>query len=202
MIAEGVRHYRTKLGLSAQQVANQCEAAGYPIPRSVIANLESGRRESVSIAEWLVLSMVLEIPPLLLLYPVGRTVHNIEALPGVEMTPWDAVQLAESGQGRDKTIRLYREHDNCIALWRRAGDVIRKYESLLAYPNPPTTMDEIRRDKVIQEQNRRQLLRTLNYIRTRIRHIDLIPPDLPVALQHLDDEPAVETDAELLDFPQ
>ena len=35
--------------VSAQELANRMTAAGYPIKRSVIANLESGRREEISV---------------------------------------------------------------------------------------------------------------------------------------------------------
>lgn len=35
--------------VSAQELAERMSAAGYPIKRSVIANLESGRREEVSV---------------------------------------------------------------------------------------------------------------------------------------------------------
>ncbi|MEU5772634.1 hypothetical protein ABZ819_04930 [Streptomyces venezuelae] len=35
--------------MSAQRLAEQMTAAGYPIKRSVIANVESGRREEISV---------------------------------------------------------------------------------------------------------------------------------------------------------
>lgn len=48
VIAE-LRALRRELKVSAQQLADRMTEAGYPIKRSVIANLESGRRAEVSI---------------------------------------------------------------------------------------------------------------------------------------------------------
>lgn len=48
VIAE-LRALRKELKVSAQQLADRMTEAGYPVKRSVIANLESGRRAEVSI---------------------------------------------------------------------------------------------------------------------------------------------------------
>lgn len=48
VIAE-LRTLRKELRVSAQQLADRMTEAGYPVKRSVIANLESGRRAEVSI---------------------------------------------------------------------------------------------------------------------------------------------------------
>lgn len=67
--------------MSAQQLSNRCAELGYPIPRSTITNLEIGRKESVSLQEVVVLAKALDIPPLQLVYPLGRD-RTIEVLPG------------------------------------------------------------------------------------------------------------------------
>ncbi|MEU1723670.1 helix-turn-helix transcriptional regulator [Nonomuraea sp. NPDC005692] len=89
MIAGEVRRHRQRRGLSAQQLADACEEAGFPIARSVLANFENGRRPTVSVAEVVVLARVLRVPPILLLFPLGRT-EMIEMAPGVDATVWDA----------------------------------------------------------------------------------------------------------------
>src|SRR6266516_5250756 len=64
-IAREIRRHRRALGLSAQKLADRCEQLGFAVPRSVIANLENGYREALSVAELLVLAFALDIPPAL-----------------------------------------------------------------------------------------------------------------------------------------
>ncbi|MFW5415717.1 helix-turn-helix transcriptional regulator [Nocardiopsis sp. CNT-189] len=90
-VGREVRRYRKKQGMSAEQLAQKCTAAGLPMKRPVIANLESGRRPTVSLAELLILGKVLEVPPLLLIFPVGRTTVT-EVVPGREAPTWLAAK--------------------------------------------------------------------------------------------------------------
>jgi transcriptional regulator with XRE-family HTH domain len=55
--------------------------------RTVIANLENGRRETLSVAELLILAAALDIPPTLLISAVGLE-PTVNILPGVEETTW------------------------------------------------------------------------------------------------------------------
>jgi transcriptional regulator with XRE-family HTH domain len=88
LIAREVRRYREGQGqrprMSAQQLADRTEELGMPIPRSVLANLESGRRETVSVAEVLVLAAALNVAPVELICPVGFD-KETEMLPGRAM---------------------------------------------------------------------------------------------------------------------
>lgn len=60
MIGENLKKFRTEVGLSAQKLSDTTNELGYHIPRNAIANLENGRRETVSIQELEVLSEALE----------------------------------------------------------------------------------------------------------------------------------------------
>lgn len=95
-IAAEVRRHRQLRGMSAQQVADRCEELGMLVPRSVIANLESGRRTTVTVAELLVLAEALHVPPAQLVFPVGYQ-EKVEALPGREVSPIRAVQWFSGG---------------------------------------------------------------------------------------------------------
>lgn len=75
--------------MSAQKLSDRCAELGHPIARSVIANLESGRRGSVTVAELTILGAALDVPPALLLYDLRRQAE-VEALPGKRSTPWTA----------------------------------------------------------------------------------------------------------------
>jgi transcriptional regulator with XRE-family HTH domain len=90
-IAAEVRRHRVERGMSAQQLSDACAELGLPIARAVLANLESGRRGTVSVPELFVLAKALGVPPLMLLFPVGRS-EFMEVLPGREMDTWAAAK--------------------------------------------------------------------------------------------------------------
>lgn len=76
-IAARVRKLREQQGMSAQRLGERLQEVGLPWNRSVVANLESGRRPNVSVEEWLALAYVLQVAPLNLLLPIDD-----------EMTPY------------------------------------------------------------------------------------------------------------------
>ncbi|MGW6889170.1 helix-turn-helix domain-containing protein [Streptomyces chartreusis] len=87
-----VRRRRKELRWSAQDLADRCEEIGYPIPRNVIANMESGRRAVLPLVEVMVLAKALRMSPIGLLYPVGY-VDEVRQLPYEDPRPtWDALQ--------------------------------------------------------------------------------------------------------------
>lgn len=91
-IAVQVRLKRKALGWSAQALANRCDAAGFPIPRSTIAKLESGRRDSISIAELMILARALGVAPIDLICPPetrGRVwITPVELLRSLDARLW------------------------------------------------------------------------------------------------------------------
>ncbi|MFD0393285.1 helix-turn-helix domain-containing protein [Streptomyces nogalater] len=60
-VAQEVRRHRQRLGVSAQQLSERCAELGMPIQRSVLANMESGRRSTVTVAEVLILAAALDV---------------------------------------------------------------------------------------------------------------------------------------------
>lgn len=90
-IAAQVKRTRTERKLSAQQLSDACAKLGLEMPRSVLADLENGRRAHVSVAELLVLARALDVPPLLLVFPVG-TDEETEILPGADRAPFRGAQ--------------------------------------------------------------------------------------------------------------
>jgi transcriptional regulator with XRE-family HTH domain len=116
VIAGEVRRYRRQRGLSAQQLADRCAELGMPIQRSVLANLENGRRPTVTVAELLVLAAALSVEPVLLVFPVGHQAVS-RFLPAKSATTWSAAQwfagraalpVSPSAQpGRDEARRRF-----------------------------------------------------------------------------------------------
>ena len=69
-IAWQIRRRRKAIGWSARDLSAACDGYGYNIPRTVIADLENGRRQSISVPELLTLSWALKVPPIDLVYPL------------------------------------------------------------------------------------------------------------------------------------
>ena len=83
-IGASIRQARDGRGMSAQQVADKTASLGYPVSRSQIANYESGRKQSLDIAELLVIAATLDVPPVSLLLG-GHPDRDVEVLPGQTM---------------------------------------------------------------------------------------------------------------------
>lgn len=102
IVARRLPVLRERHGWSAQQLADRCAEAGWPeLNRAIIANIESGRRRSISIDEVLLLAMVLDVTPVHLMDPepesAGLPVGNQIIEPDFAR-PWLAGQALLSDQ--------------------------------------------------------------------------------------------------------
>ncbi len=68
-IAGAIKDARDTKNMSAQQLADETKRLGYPISRSQIANYESGRKQSLDVAELLVIAAALDTAPVCLVFP-------------------------------------------------------------------------------------------------------------------------------------
>src|SRR5262245_32781047 len=90
---DAVRERRKGLNLTASEVARRTAMLGYPVSRGAIAKIESNLRSGkVDVAELLVLSAALDIPPVLLLFPEFSTNGSVEVLPGIVTSQDEAVR--------------------------------------------------------------------------------------------------------------
>ncbi|MYV52650.1 helix-turn-helix transcriptional regulator [Streptomyces sp. SID3212] len=116
-VAAEVRRRRKELGWSAQELADACADLGHPIPRNVIANMESGRRSTLPLVDLIVLAAALDTSPTLLLHPLGYATH-IQKLPFTEpVTTWEALlwftgEASESLGTEDQMLRNFRAHQH------------------------------------------------------------------------------------------
>lgn len=120
-----------------QRLADRTDELGMPIPRSVLANLESGRRETVSIAEVFVLAAALNVSPIELMCPVGFD-KQLEVLPGQEVDPLVAMRWI-TGEWTDVTAD---------AAWRM--------------PSPPSTSAEQSSPYLVKQHDE-----LINHLRTQ-----------------------------------
>jgi transcriptional regulator with XRE-family HTH domain len=121
-IAREVRRHRQAKGWSAQQLADKTAEQGLPIQRSVIANLESGRRTTVNVAEVLILARALEVPPGALIFPVGHAQH-VEYLPGCVAEPMWAFEWL--------TGRAFPSQEATDAFPQTAVGMVRRHGELM-----------------------------------------------------------------------
>jgi transcriptional regulator with XRE-family HTH domain len=178
--------------MSAQQLSDRCGELGLPIARSVLANFESGRRPTLSVAELLVLAEALDVPPTSLVFPVGYT-RTVEVLPGVDCDTYRAanwwagvggwVGMSEpDGHIERVGVVLYDEH----------ADLVREVEA-----NRMTARMRLEeaarldkeRDKDLraalfelsEAANERagQAEEVVNEIRAEMRRRGFMPPELP-----------------------
>lgn len=150
-IADEVKRRRTELGWSAQKLSGECAALGFDFPRSTLADLESGRRKQISVPELIALAAALHVPPLLLVYPVGRQ-GETEALPGITRPafrtaewfsgaaflpgPDDAgvvTKITSDVEWPGQALVLYREHDRAFNAEQEALDGARTGPNVTAW---------------------------------------------------------------------
>lgn len=73
MIGQNLKRLRQRAGISAQDLSRRClEQVGYEVPRNSITNLENGRKEQISVQEILTLAIALDLPPVVLLFPLDE----------------------------------------------------------------------------------------------------------------------------------
>lgn len=78
--------------MTAQELADKLRASGVPWDRGTVTKLETGRRQGVSVTEWLALARALDVAPVHLLIPLeDRALFQVtpnEALPAHRVRPW------------------------------------------------------------------------------------------------------------------
>jgi transcriptional regulator with XRE-family HTH domain len=192
--AANVKRYRMLRGWTQPQLAERCKAAGLDWDRSIIANIEAGRRASVSLQEILALAYVFTVPPVLMIFPLGL-VNEVEVPPGRVVETWHAtrwftgeataVELVDRQPGETvdevqvrvdaytagkAPITLFRAHDLRLEVYELAVDD--------AAQSPESRHEQQRAQKA---------LRDLRAVRADIRRHGLRPPELPADMKHVDD---------------
>ncbi|NYI03420.1 helix-turn-helix domain-containing protein [Allostreptomyces psammosilenae] len=198
-VAGRIRRLRKERGLTGEGLAEACSALGVPVPRNVIANLETGRRTTIDLPELLVLARALEVPPITLLFPLGET-PTVTVLPGWDVPVWDAVAWFTGEEPLDEAppkgsprevLETFRAHADAVAVamtsTRQAQDRRRR---------ATTTLDPDRRAALLATAAQYEELaltdcRELKAARAAMRQRGLTPPALPTELAFID-----ETEAE------
>lgn len=159
-----------------------------PVPRSVLANLENGRREDISVAELLVVAYALKIAPIQLIVSLGQA-DKVEIFPRQEIEPWaawrwfvgfarlsngpDGLELDQNGD--DEIVPLFAHHSELEDQWFDIGP---REWILDSDGHLIETTAELKSG----------VAKRLRELRSRMRSLGLTPPILPPELVHVDRE--------------
>jgi hypothetical protein len=213
-VGQGVAHYRGQARdvrggkLTAQALADRCAGLGLPMDRTVIAKLEKGTRQTITVGELVVLARALNIPPVQLLFPLGRAAET-EIFPGESVDTWDALKWFTGEQDvipaspMDNEIKtqdtegvgFFRDHDRLVETWwdyRNRLSIIAgtRDESLRRFRSEadPDSVD----DTIVQLTSRR--LREVEFdlrgLRERMRSAGFEPPALGPSTSFLAELPS------------
>ncbi|MBW5252060.1 helix-turn-helix transcriptional regulator [Streptomyces sp. P01-B04] len=189
-VAGEVRRRRKEMGWSAQELADRCEQLGHPIPRNVIANMESGRRAGLPLVDVLVLAAALETYPACLIFPVGY-VEETQELPFQSLVPtWDALRRFSGEQevfGRD--LGLVPDFEAHTSLVRTALAALDEEEQARFAAKTATSraqQEEAERKRTEYADQAISAKYKLRHLRRDLLDDGAIPPDLPPALHDVD----------------
>lgn len=200
-VAAQLRRYRAERGISAQRLSDRCAELGFPIPRPVLSNLENGRRESVTLAELLVLAAALEIPPVELIIPIGHE-KQVEILPDTVVPTWTAARWVRGDREPDwfdrppldfsenVAIDLFVTHQSLIDAWRLTAGVtlrISEVQANQALDTAVAAQIAVNKEtfRAAADRGEQELMR----FRAKMHQRGLIPPPLPAELAHLEKRP-------------
>ncbi|MDJ0004797.1 helix-turn-helix transcriptional regulator [Rhodococcus fascians] len=121
-VAGEVRRLRGKdhSALSAAKLADRTEEIGYGISRSVVADLETGRKKSIDVPELLVLAAALGVSPAQLVFP-DLPKGKVEVLPGLDQESHDALRWFSGEAGLMKPSNGWTdpETQQPVEMWAR-----------------------------------------------------------------------------------
>ncbi|MGI5214947.1 helix-turn-helix domain-containing protein [Plantactinospora sp. CA-290183] len=190
VIAGEVKRHRQARSMSAQQLADACAELGHPIARSVLANLENGRRPTISVPELLVLALALQVPPMLLIVPLGHA-ESVEVAPGVAVPATEAMRwirgeawvLKPPPEGADGSavVASFVTHHSELSRWEWA----RYYASRIRSGEIEGTEQEAERHDADAERS----LAHLENLRQLMRARGLTPPPAPEQLRLRESQP-------------
>lgn len=191
MVGAQVAALRKRAGMTREDLSRATIDMGWPLTVDMLINIETRRlrkgqvrAREITVDELVTLARILNVPPILLLFPVGTTAE-VEVGNGETAPVWHGVRWFV-GEARLDGAPI--DHDPGAAplvLYRRHADAIRDYDAgqdaitALFAENPigggrPATDDE---HAAIQRRERALL--ALHDVRAEMRRAQMALPDLP-----------------------
>lgn len=173
--------------LTAQALADRTAELGYPMDRSVIAKLEKGLRQTITVPDVLVLAQALEVSPLLLLLPLGEA-DSVEIRPGVEVATVDTLRwfLGERPLPGTRWEGLDTEDGSpTIASFQVHQQTVERFTGYRreALEGAKQGNDQVAEHFEKQAERAAEQLRSTRHL---MRARGLTPPPLPADLAHIE----------------
>jgi transcriptional regulator with XRE-family HTH domain len=189
-VAGEVRRRRKEMGWSAQELADRCEQLGHPIPRNVIANMESGRRANLPLVDVMVLAAALETYPVCLVFPVGY-VEETQELPFQHLVPtWDAMRRftgEEDVFGYDAgLVPDFEAHASLVSTALAALEEEERARFAAKTATSRAQQEEAERQRTLYSDQAISAKYRLRHLRRDLREDGATPPRLPPALGDID----------------
>ncbi|MFI9629179.1 helix-turn-helix domain-containing protein [Streptomyces sp. NPDC052042] len=201
-VAGEVRRRRKEMGWSAQDLADQCKQLGHPIPRNVIANMESGRRANLPLVDVMVLAAALETYPVCLIFPVGY-VDQTQELPFQDLVPtWDALRRFTGEQEVPMhdagLVPDFELHSSLVRTALAALDEEERARFAARTATNRAQQEEAERKRTKYADEVISAKYNLRHLRRDLRDEGATPPDLPPTLGDVD-PPETDTDTTMED---
>jgi transcriptional regulator with XRE-family HTH domain len=129
VVGEQLLRVRKHLGVTRKELAKTCkEDLDWPsLTEGVIGTIETGRRDKetgarkreVSVDEVAVIARALNVPPLLLITPLGYE-DTIEALPGKTVSTlhaykwWSGESILDGVSGPDPAVTTFKDYEQAV----------------------------------------------------------------------------------------
>ncbi|MFF8016141.1 helix-turn-helix domain-containing protein [Streptomyces sp. NPDC007929] len=189
-VAGEVRRRRKEMGWSAQDLAERCEQLGHPIPRNVIANMESGRRANLPLVDVMVLAAALETYPVCLIFPVGY-VEETQELPFQDLIPtWDALRRFTGEQEVPMhdpgLVPDFEHHASLVQTALAALDEEEQARFAAKAATSRAQQEEAERKRAKYADQAISAKYSLRHLRRELREEGATPPHLPPSLGDVD----------------
>ncbi|MFF5230320.1 helix-turn-helix domain-containing protein [Dactylosporangium sp. NPDC000521] len=200
VLARQLKAWREQRKISANELSRRTAELGFEVPRSVIANIETGRRDSIGVNELLILAAALDIPPILLITPIGVS-DSMEILPDVTVSPWLArgwIMGTRPIEFTGSSLVTWRDSRRSIVLYDIHRLLVQEYLEIQGRIKRVSSRTDGAADYGVFRGGEdrqsylqalvRDLARSLHSLRTHRMTIEsegFVAPDLPLALQTL-----------------
>jgi transcriptional regulator with XRE-family HTH domain len=181
LIGENVRSIRKDRKLSTLKLSELCtERVGYAVPRNTIVNLETGRKESLSVQELVTIALALDTPPVMLLYPLDRDL--VEIAPGEFRHPLHAVEWF-AGKWNAATASEITESDHLVApqlqVFRDYVEWADQAKQLDALIDTLAGKSQAADTREGAQEDLKRAVRQVSNLRGDLQRLGIQPPDLP-----------------------
>ncbi|MFT3660010.1 MAG: helix-turn-helix transcriptional regulator [Gordonia sp. (in: high G+C Gram-positive bacteria)] len=191
-IASSVQARRKAKKMTAAQLADRTAELGHPLSRSVISDIETGRKRSLEVGELIVLAAALGVPPIVLIYP-DIPDGEVEALPGWQVPSGAALDWF-SGDGALSRTRTADDitHFETLPVDRDQQELVR---AVRAYRRTKRALMRMIADEMIADDSRtpaeieagrriqRQLSEEVERLRERIGELGGVIDEDPLGIQ-------------------